>query len=290
MTQHASIDRRGYPPGLGTTYLGHDPALLECVLPLVDYVETTPDSITHIVKGEVVLHEPTIREFAALGGGPKVLVHGIGLSIGSHDGWSVRYLSLLDQFLARVPVAWHSEHIGYTTVDGRNLGTMLALPRTEEVVEMLCSRVTEIQQRYKQPFLLENIIHMLPDYPGGYTHAAFLNALVERTGCGLILDVYNLECDAHNHGFDIDAFLSDLNLGGVREIHVACGSEFRGFLLDAHSQTTRESTIGLAKRVISAAHGGIQVVTFELLREAIPALGHKRIADELRRLREELCQ
>ena len=272
-------------PGLGTTYLGHDPALLARVLPLVDYIETTPDSIALIECGSARIHPQCLEELKSIGGAAQVLVHGIGLSIGSHEGWVEGYLDLLDELLEHVPVAWHSEHLGYTVVDGANLGTMLAMPRTDQALVMLSERVTAIQRRYPMPFLVENIIHMLPDYPGDYSEAAFLNALVARTGCGLILDVYNLECDAHNHGLDIGAFLAELDLTKVREVHVACGSEYRGFLLDAHSRTTRQTTVDLANRVIEGAGGAVEVVTYELLREAVPALGYDRIEDELRMLR-----
>ena len=66
---------------------------------------------------------------------------------------------------------------------------------------------------------------MLPDPDGDYDEAGFLNELCKRTGCGLVLDVYNLECDAHNHGLDIDRFLGVLQLGAVHELHVAGGTE-----------------------------------------------------------------
>jgi uncharacterized protein len=275
-------------PGLGTTYLGHDPALLTRVLPLVDYIETTPDSLALMERGSARIHPQCLAELKGIGGEAQIIVHGTGLSIGSHEGWVEGYLDLLDELLEHVDVAWHSEHLGYTVVDGENLGTMLAMPRTEEALDMLSDRILAIQRRYAMPFLVENIIHMLPDYPGEYSQAAFLNALVARTGCGLILDVYNLECDAYNHGLDIYAFLSELDLTNVREVHVACGSEHRGFLLDAHSRTTRPSTVDLARRVIGAARGAVKVVTFELLREAVPAIGHDAIADELRNLRAAL--
>jgi len=237
----------------------------------------------------VALHRGCLAELSSIGDAARIIVHGIGLSIGSHSGWSDRYLQLLDELLAHVDIAWHSEHLGYTIVDGENIGTMLAMPKTREALDMLAERILAIQDRYRQPFLVENIIHMLPDCPGDYSDAGFLNALVDRTGCGLLLDVYNLECDAHNHGFDTEAFLAELDLTRVREVHVACGSNYRGFLLDAHSKTTRESTIELARRVIELAAGSVQVVTYELLREAVPMLGHDVIVDELRRLRIALC-
>ena len=276
-------------PGLGTTYEGHDPALLGRVLPFVEYIETTPDSIAQLDGETPRLHQPSVADLKGIGRAARVIVHGIGLSIGSHSGYSERYLHLLDELLGRVEIAWHSEHLGYTMVNGENSGTMLTLPKTEQILDMLCERIRTIQERYGLPFLLENIVHLLPDYPGEYTEAGFLNALADRTGCGLILDVYNLQCDAHNHRFDIPGFLDELELSHVWELHVACGPEYRGFLLDAHSKPTRDSTVELAQQVIERAGGTIKVVTYELLREATSILGDEAIVNELRRLRAAFC-
>jgi uncharacterized protein len=276
------------PPALCTTYEGHDPTYLECVLPLVDYLEVTPDSLARTHNGTVSLDSATMDDIQRICDDKQIVVHGIGLSIGSHEGFSQSYLDLLDSFLVQVPVRWHSEHLGYTRVDGEHLGTMLALPKTKPVLAMICERVATIQERYQLPFLVENIVHVLPDYAGDYSEAGFLNELAERTGCGLLLDVYNLECDAHNQAFDIPGFLSELQLHRVREIHVACGIEYKGFMLDVHSRQLRESTITLAQQVVTAAAGSVEAVTYELLPEAIPILGHNVIAAELTRLRQHL--
>src|SRR6185312_12425209 len=121
--------------------------------------------------------------------------------------------------------------------------------------------------------------------PANFTDAGFLNELTSRTGCGLILDAYNLECDAHNHGFDVDAFLQELEATKVRELHVACGVEHNGFLLDVHSQLTRESTVDLAQRAIRKSQGSTEVLVYEFMPEAVPGLGADAIANELSRLR-----
>jgi uncharacterized protein (UPF0276 family) len=276
-------------PQLGVTYMGHDPTLLEAMVPLVDYIETTPDSIAEITGSGIRLHRATLAELKGVGDSVRLVAHGIGLSLGSASGYSTRYLGLLDELLDHVPIVWHSEHLGYTTVNGENLGTMLAMPRSQEALSLVCERIHMLQERYRLPFLLENIIRMLPDYPEEYSEAGFLNAITRATGCGLLLDVYNLECDAHNLGFDVDAFLAELDLSHVREVHVACGTEFRGFLLDAHSRVTRASTIELAARVVASTGGAVEVVTYEFLREAVPLLGHVAIVRELERLRAALC-
>jgi uncharacterized protein (UPF0276 family) len=270
---------------LGVTYEGRDPALLEKMLPHVDYIEVTLETIAEVKEEKIVLSAEVMSELKNIGKAVKFIVHGVSLSIGSHEGWSANYLHLLDDFLQQIDVAWHSEHLGYTKVDGQHLGIMLAMPRTEEALDLVCERVCAIQERYKLPFLLENIVHVIPDFPGNYSHAGFLNAITERTGCGLILDVYNLECDAHNHGLNIPEFLDELNPTNIRELHVACGVEHNGFLLDVHSQLTRESTLDLAQYTIKQVATNAEVVVYEFMPEAVPGLGHAAIGEELRRLR-----
>ena len=284
ITNH--IDKRANTcVAIGATYEGRDPRLLECMLPLVDCIEVTLETIAEMNNGKVSLSKEIMAELKNMGKAVQIIVHGVSLSIGSHEGWSPTYLGLLDEFLEQVDVAWHSEHLGYTKVDGEHLGIMLAMPKTEEALDMVCERVSAIQERYRIPFLLENIVHVIPDSPADYSDAAFLNALTDRTGCGLIMDVYNLECDAHNHQFDIPAFLNELKLPNVREIHVACGVEHDGFLLDVHSQLTRRSTVKLAQDVVKRSAWNAEVVVYEFMPEAVPGLGYDAIAGELKQLR-----
>jgi uncharacterized protein len=271
--------------GIGATYEGRDPALLERMLPLVDYVEVTLETISEVSADGIRLDCEIMSELKSIGKAAQIIVHGVSLSIGSHEGWSPTYLQLLDQFLEQVDVAWHSEHLAYTKVAGEHLGIMLAMPKTDETLDLICERVQAIQERYRLPFLLENVVHVIPDCPGSYSDAGFLNALADRTGCGLIVDVYNLECDAHNYGFNIPAFLNELNPGNIRELHVACGVEHNGILLDVHSQLARNSTVELAQNVVHRSAGNAQVVVYEFMPEAVPGLGHDAIADQLGRLR-----
>ncbi|HKD05686.1 MAG TPA: DUF692 family protein [Bryobacteraceae bacterium] len=273
---------------IGSTYEGRDPELLEGILPLVDYLEITPETIAEVRGGEVEISADILTELKNAAGSVKFIVHGVGLSIGSHEGYSANYLRLLDSLLEHLDIEWHSEHLAYTKVDGEHLGIMLALPKTREALDMVAARVMELQRRYAMPFLLENVVHVIPDCPADYSEAGFLNELTRRTGCGLILDVYNLECDSHNHGFDIAAFLSELDMKRVRELHLARGVEHNGFLLDVHSQLARPSTVDLARGAIAGSAGSARVAVFEFMPEAVPGLGYEAIAEQLRQLRSAL--
>jgi uncharacterized protein (UPF0276 family) len=267
-------------PRVSTTYEGQDHELLEVLLGRTHYLEVAPDALAAVGNDTVAVDPQKMAELRDVGSDAQIIVHGTGLSIGSYGGYNTDYIQLLDQFLDQVDIAWHSEHLGYTTVEGCFLGTMLGLPRTEEVLDMVCTRVEEVQRRYGVPFLLEHVVNLLPEPDSAFTEAGFLNAITSLTGCGLILDLYNLECDAHNRGLDIHGFLAEVDLEPVRELHLAGGVTHEGFALDVHSRQIAPSTLALAGTVLAAA-ANVQAVTYEYLRQSVATLGHNGIVEEL---------
>lgn len=274
---------------IGTTYEGKNFQYLKEIIPYVNHIEVSPDSIAVIKNGRTSINAEAIRQLKWIETKTdiKILLHGVGMSIGSYDGYSMEYMNLLDELFREIHgIRWHSEHLAYTMVNGENLGTMLALPRTNEVIDMICKRVETIKKKYKVPFLLENVISMLPPPSCDYSEAAFLNKITSLTGCGLILDVYNLECDQENFNLDVQQFLEELNLSNVYEIHLAGGStdaEFN-FKMDIHSQLVQDSTFELAKRVINTNRSQVKAITFEILEEFIENNGTTAIINELKKL------
>lgn len=270
--------------GVGVNYEGRDPAFVATVLPFADVVEVTPDALATLRGGVPVIPRETIDELRAINERAAITLHGIGLSIASADSMNESYFALADVLTQHLDIAWHSEHLGYTTVDGEFLGTMLVPPRTDEALDLLVERVKAIQQRYAKPFLLEHVVSLFPDAGGDYTQAGFLNEIVRRTGCGIILDVYNLECDVHNGLCSADAFLSELDLAAVREMHIACGTVDRGLRVDVHSRTVRDETLASLERVLPAAPN-VEAVIYEILGPMVPNVGYQGIANELQRIR-----
>ena len=271
---------------IGTTYHGHDPALLEAILPRVDFIEVSPDGISRLERDRPTIGADILGELREIAKSARVIAHGTGLSIGSYDGWCNDYLALASQLFDTVDVPWHSEHLGYTMVNGRDTGTMLVLPRVDAAVELIVERVQQMQERFGVPFLLENIANLFPEHPEqSYSPAGFVNEIVRRSGCGLLLDVYNLECDVYNQRVDLDAFLSELDFRAVREIHIANGIVHRGLMLDVHSRRTRPETLSIADEVLRRATNA-EVLVFELLPQAVAANGREAIGAELDMLRE----
>jgi uncharacterized protein (UPF0276 family) len=269
---------------VGINYEGRDPRFVETVLPFAEVVEVTPDAIATLRGGVSLIPYETLGELRAIARGSRITLHGVGMSIASADAMSDDYFRLADTLMEALDPAWHSEHLAYVSVDGQHLGTMLVPPRTEEALALICARVETVLRRYAKPFLLEHAVNLFPDAGGDYTPAGFLNEIVRRTGCGLLLDVYNLECDAHNGAGAMDAFLDELDLDAVREVHIACGTEDRGLQVDVHSRVTRDETVARLQRVLAVAPN-VEAVIFELLGPAVPSVGHAAIAAELRRIR-----
>jgi hypothetical protein len=74
------------------------------------------------------------------------------------------------------------------------------------------------------------------------TQAEFFHRLVDATGCGLLLDVANVNVNAQNHRFDPVEFLDSMPLHAVVQIHMAGGFWSDGIYFDGHSEPMDEAT------------------------------------------------
>ena len=285
------------PPKLGVGFpyqAGLRPAIEAC-RDLVDFFEISPDLLCdeRVVANERRLeYRPALlAEALDCCAERPLVVHGLGLSIGSVAGWEEGYLRILDTLHSQREFVWHSEHLGFLTTrsaDNQPLhtGVPLPLPFTEEALDLLVPRAESLCRRYDVPFLIENLTYYLPNLPadGGRDEVAFLNDLTERSGCGLLLDLYNFHCNSVNFGFDAKEALSRLRLDRVVQIHIAGGATHDGFLLDVHSDLVPEPVWELLDWVAPRAPN-LSGVVYELLEQALGIVGVEGISRELERAR-----
>ena len=102
-----------------------------------------------------------------------------------------------------------------------------------------------------------------------------------------MLDAYNLRCDEANQGLDVIAFLDEIDVNAVTELHIAGGVRHRGFVLDVHSRQPVSTTLELAW-VIGERCRNLRLVTFELLDEALEPLGADAIVESIQTIRETM--
>ncbi len=230
-------------PLVGVGFRHEVGGLIRRNIPPIEALEVTVD---HCIKG-------TRSQRAALEQLPElcpVFLHGVGLSLGTAVPPDPEYLDEVREAAGRLRVPWYSEHLAFTKVPGLDLAQLLPLPRTPEVLEMVCEHVQVVQDRVGLPLLLENITYYF-EYPESELgEAEFLVEVCLRTGAGILLDLENLRINAQNHGFDPLGFLGRLAAGSVRAVHLAGGCKDGGLAIDSHDHRVPPATLRLLEAVL----------------------------------------
>jgi uncharacterized protein (UPF0276 family) len=214
-----------------------------------------------------------------------VVLHGVSLSIGSVDPLNDRYLDDLAALAKSVEPAWISDHLCWGSAHGIYAHDLLPIPTTEEALNHVVARVTEVQERIGRRILLENPSSYLQAPEADMTEWEFLAALAERADCGLLLDVNNIFVSAHNHGFDPVAYVDAMPAHRVGQIHLAGHTVQGSLLIDTHDQPVREevwdlyayATSRLGRRA-TMIEWDAHVPAFEVLEEELGRAA--RVKDE----------
>ncbi|MBZ9866422.1 DUF692 domain-containing protein [Mesorhizobium sp. CA15] len=148
-------------------------------------------------------------------------VHGVGLSLGSAQGLDRDHLERLRKVCERFQPDLVSEHLAWSVADGAYLNDLLPLRYDEEALAIVARNVETVQDTLKRRVLIENLSAYLAFADSSMNEAEFLAALVARTGCGLLLDVNNVQVSAHNLQYDAKAFIDALPEEAIGEIHLA---------------------------------------------------------------------
>lgn len=261
---------------------------------LLDFVEITPEIFHREETGPIRLVPDRAQYEAAQRRceGLAVVMHGVSLSIGSAHGMYEPALAMMDRLREDWPFRWYSEHLQFQMVpgdDGRPVGTGVPfpLPPTTESAMLVAERAASIQRRYGVPFLLENPAHYLPDLPsdpGIDDEFGLMQRILDVSGCGQLLDLHNILCNARNLGFDAVAAIDRVWLDRVGEVHVAGGSWCDGFYMDAHDGAVPEEVWDLLELTLAKAPR-IRAVVFEILDEYLDRLGPDGVVAQLERAR-----
>lgn len=182
-------------------------------------------------------------------------VHGVGLSIGSMQPLNQDHLQRLKQVCDRYQPESFSEHLAWSTHDTTFLNDLLPLPYTEETLAQVCRHIDEVQTALGRQMLLENPATYLLFEESTYEETEFLDAVVKRSGCGLLLDVNNVFVASTNHNTDPRSYLARFPLQHVRQIHLGGHSETKDdlgatLLIDSHDTPVRDLVWALYADVI----------------------------------------
>ena len=195
----------------------------------IDFLEAVSDHYLYDITRE------RLGELLEAAGDMPIVPHSLSLSVGTAEPVDADYLARNAAFVEAVQPPWYSDHLCMTQVEHVDLGSLTPLWFTEEVVEQVVANVRTITQAIPgRPFLLENITYYVAMPESTMTEAQFITRVLERTDCGLLLDVNNVYVNSRNLHYDPYRFLDELPLERVVQIHVAGFDEGQNLVVDTH--------------------------------------------------------
>ncbi len=178
-----------------------------------------------------------------------VVMHGVSLSIGSTDPLDQVYLRKLRELAGRIRLAWISDHLCWTGVNGVSSHDLLPMPLTRESLTHVAGRVRAVQDYLGRPLVLENPSTYLEFRASDIPEWEYLGLLAEATGCGLLLDVNNVYVSATNHGFDMSTYIEALPVDNIVQMHLAGCTDCGTHMIDTHNQPVPDRVWPLYARV-----------------------------------------
>lgn len=179
-----------------------------------------------------------------------IVMHGVSLSLGSTDPLNWDYLNQVQELASRIEPVWISDHLCWAGVHGLNTHDLLPVPYTTEAIQHIVSRIQEIQDFLKRPFLIENVSSYLTYKQSEMSEWDFILEIVKQSGCYLLLDVNNVYVSSFNHNFDPMAYINSMPSGRVAQIHLAGHTNHGDYIIDTHNAPVIEPVWDLYEATI----------------------------------------
>lgn len=185
-----------------------------------------------------------------------ISIHGVGLSIGGAGRLDRMHLLRLKRLIDRYQPALFSEHLAWSSHGGVFLNDLLPLPYDETSLAYVCTHIDEVQDALGVSMLLENPSTYVAFADNTMSEVEFLRAVVQRTGCRLLLDVSNVVVSSVNHGVSAAAYINAFPIEHVGEFHLGGFAEDRDsdgarLLIDDHAKPVGEPAWGLYRQLLT---------------------------------------
>ncbi|MBA3525561.1 MAG: DUF692 domain-containing protein [Sphingomonas sp.] len=182
-------------------------------------------------------------------------VHGVGLSLAGSDRPDADQLSRLCVLADRFQPFLVSEHLAWSMQGENYFPDLLPFPRTHEALRTVSRNIEITQDALGRPIAIENPSLYIAVEGHDWSEVEFLEQLVRRTGCGLLIDVNNVHVSSVNLGFDSLVYLDGIPASAVLEIHLAGHSVDpevgASLLIDSHDAPVSDGVWQLFDHLLS---------------------------------------
>jgi uncharacterized protein (UPF0276 family) len=241
--------------GVGVIYTPTLHSFLEAEADLVSVVELEPETLWTFTEDPAEPYRPDWEALQRVRDLPQAkLVHGVGFPIGGTRQPDPLHLPLLVEMIEFLGAPWASEHLAFNRAAGEKgpfaTGFLLPPLQTRAGVAAAAESIRSVSSRLPVPFAAETGVNYLQPRAGQMSDGSFIASVSESADCGILLDLHNLWANERNGRQRIADLLEEIPLERVWEVHIAGGSEFEGYWLDAHSGEVPGELLSLARRIL----------------------------------------
>ncbi len=179
-----------------------------------------------------------------------VVQHGVSMYFGNADPLDRDHLKKLKRLVKRTKTPWLSDHLCWGSVGGRCSHDLLPMPYTMSVAKHTAQKIKQARDYLEVPICIENVSSYAEFTQNEMTEWEFLNEVVERADCGVLLDVNNIYVSSQNHGFDPREYLRAVPHHRVGQIHIAGHQRLEHVILDTHDHPVPDPVWGLYAEAI----------------------------------------
>ena len=249
--------------------------------------------VTH-VEGKYLGSLAIMKErVKALSGGKPVILHaqypthGDDILNMANPAFREQLGDEFTRILALFDPEFFSFHLGFSCEKLKSGGqfdfaTALTEVLPENVVrQRIVDNMAFVKKTYlrRGEILLENLDYNPKDKSGAYEYVcdpAFIDGILQATGCRMLLDIGHANCSAQNMGYkDVMEFIFKLSLEKVVEVHISGAGRKAGLAHDTHIPIHREGQREveyLEKALKSGRMKALRAVTLETFEDVIPQL------------------
>lgn len=182
-------------------------------------------------------------------------LHGVGLSLAGDERPDRSHLARFRALIDRYEPFIVSEHLAWSRRGNIYHPDLLPVPRSREVLALVCDHIDEAQIALGRPLLIENPSAYLPLAGHEWDEVEFLVEIARRTGCGLLVDVNNVHVSAANMGFSAENWIDRIPADLVGEIHLAGhrpdAALGEALLIDSHDAPVADTVWRLHERLVA---------------------------------------
>ena len=249
---------QGVGIGLGSSHI----ARILDEKPAVPWFEVLMDNHT-AAGGLVPAQLAAVRDLYPLS------LHCVGMSLGGVDPLDMHYLATVRRMMDEYRVMQVSDHLCFTQHRRHYFNDLLPIPFTAESLAHVSGRINRVQDILGSRILVENVSTYLQFSASEMNEAEFLAELVNRCGCGILLDINNAYVNEFNHGYSAKAFIDTIPIEHVGEVHLAGYEDKSDYLVDAHNNRVSDSVWQLFEYYLQSAHDAPILIEWD---NDIPAL------------------